>query len=740
MGVVYLAEREAAEFQQRVALKLVRHLGAGHAVHRRFAEERRILALLEHPRIAHLIDGGLTSDGVPYFAMELVDGEPIDAYCDVRGLSIDQRIDLFIGVCEAVQYAHEHLVIHRDLKPSNILVRADGQLKLLDFGIAKLLDPLRPSDEAGTTQTGVLALTPEYAAPEQIRGQAVSTATDTYALGVLLYLLLTGRRPYDVRGKTPAEVERIVCDVEPPRASAVAAEKLRRRLRGDLDIIVMKALQKDPRRRYPSAAALRDDLRRYRTGLPVLARPDSAIYRLRKFTRRHVVPVVAGIAALILLTAAAFRERVLRSRAEEGTRKAEQTTDFMFDLFDASANGRYLGDSITARELVDRGVAQARSSKATPALRAQMFDVLGRLEAQVGNFAAARPLLTEALAMRKTLYGDDHTDVATTLDNLADVMRATGDMAGAARLRREELRIRRKISGDADAKTTNTLVALAGDLHSAGDARAAEPLLAEWWAAVAKAPAEITTTRLRQLNRMGTILQYGGQFARAESLFREELSVARQLYGDQNYHVAVAMSDVARVLDAAGRDEEAEPLMRQEVETLRRAYPDGSPRLASDLRLWSAVLAHLSRFGEAEAPLREGLALARRFNGDNSLEATHFREDLAHVLTMLGRYDEAVPLSRQAKETLEHKYDARSQMVVYAGVLLGDALRGEGKFGEAEPLLLAGYERFKNPKGLLPGYRRTTLRALVRLYEAEHKLDEAARYRALDSGRPSATR
>jgi eukaryotic-like serine/threonine-protein kinase len=299
MGVVYLAEREGAEFQQRVALKLVRHLGAGDDIYRRFVEERRILALLEHPRIAHLVDGGLTSDGVPYFAMELVEGERIDDYCNGRNLSIEQRLDLFIDVCEAVQYAHEHLVVHRDLKPSNILVRGDGQLKLLDFGIAKLLDPLRAA-EGDPTQTGAVALTPEYAAPEQVRGRPVSTATDTYALGVLMYVLVTGRRPYEVRGLTAAEVERLVCEIEPPRPSTVAPTRLQRRVRGDLDLIVMKALHKEPSRRYSTASALRDDIRRFRAGLPILARPDSVAYRAGKFVRRNR----AGAGATLVTTAA----------------------------------------------------------------------------------------------------------------------------------------------------------------------------------------------------------------------------------------------------------------------------------------------------------------------------------------------------------------------------------------------------------------------------------------------------
>jgi eukaryotic-like serine/threonine-protein kinase len=325
MGAVFLGERDDGLFQQRVALKLVQQRAGATDLIQRFLEERRILALLEHPGIARLVDGGISADGQPYFAMEFVEGEAIDRYCDGRQLGIDQRISLFLPVCEAVQYAHQHLVVHRDLKPSNILVSADGQVKLLDFGIAKLLDPLAATNDDPLTRTGVLPMTPEYAAPEQIRGEPISTATDIYALGVLLYALLTGRRPYEVRGRSPAELERIVCDVEPPRPSArfegtgaeddqterahargAQPQRVRRRLRGDLDLIVMKALRKDPARRYATVSALQEDLHRFLTGRPVHARPDSAGYRIRKFVRRNRTSVAAAcvtIAALIGATA-----------------------------------------------------------------------------------------------------------------------------------------------------------------------------------------------------------------------------------------------------------------------------------------------------------------------------------------------------------------------------------------------------------------------------------------------------
>ena len=420
MGVVYLAEREG-EFRQRVAVKLVRHPWAGGDLVRRFVEERRILALLESPLIARLIDGGITPDGVPYLAIEYVEGEPIDRYCDRHRLSVDERLALFSTVCEGVQYAHQRLVVHRDLKPSNILVTNEGDLKLLDFGIAKLLDPLgEPSTEA-LTRTGLYPMTPEFAAPEQVRGSAISTATDIYALGVLLYALLTGRRPYDIGGRSPAEIEHVICDVEPPDPSAAydakpggadrgeraharraTPDRLRRTLRGDLDLIVRKAMRKEPERRYPSASALQDDVRRFREGRPVLARPASAGYRLRKFARRNRVAVSAAAVTLAaLLGATAFstsqmhEARRQRDVAQYDARRSQAAADVQSVVLSDSRGPD--GRPLTAAEHI--GLARRmieRKFREDPRLAVDLLvDLSGRLY-EMGDRAGQRSILEDA--------------------------------------------------------------------------------------------------------------------------------------------------------------------------------------------------------------------------------------------------------------------------------------------------------------------------------------------------------
>ena len=431
MGAVYRAARADATFEQEVALKVVRP-GLEADFRARFVRERAVLAGLDHAGIARLIDGGVAADGTPYLTTELVAGEPITAWADRRGLGVEARLRLFLQACDAVAYAHRSLVVHRDLKPAHVLVADEpggGRVKLLDFGVAKLLE----ADAVDLTRTGPGPMTPAYAAPEQLLGRPVTTATDVYALGVVLYELLSGRRPYDLGGLTAAQVERAVCETVPPRPSEAARDgRATARLRGDLDAVVRKALAKEPERRYPSAEALADDLRRHLDGLPVRARPAMAGYRVGRFVRRHRAAVAAATALVVLVTAltglhtlrlGAERDRARAAAAEAAAQaeRAEAVAGFLEQILRAP-NSRWYNDAEATgpgtpiRAVLDEAARRVGADFATrPGLRADLHHVLGDTYLALGLYPEARAHHRATLALRESLYAAPDPRLAEAL-------------------------------------------------------------------------------------------------------------------------------------------------------------------------------------------------------------------------------------------------------------------------------------------------------------------------------------
>ena len=641
MGRVFLGERADGGFEQRVAIKLI--LDGTPGVLRRFIEERRILARLEHPGIARLVDGGLTPGGLPYFAMELIEGEPIDRWCEGRDLPLDARLDLFARVCDAVTFAHHRLVIHRDLKPSNILVSAAGDPKLLDFGIAKLLGP---SAEADLTRTGFSAMTPEFAAPEQIRGQPVGTTTDVYALGVLLYLLLTGERPYDLANRTPAEVERIVCEDPPPKASTRAPAAWRRTLRGDLDLIVAAALQKEEHRRYQSPAELADDLRRWRQGHPIHARPDRAGYRLRKFIGRHRAVVAAGALVVGGLAAAASREGVLRGRAEAEARKAQEVERYLvrvFNVADPNAWDEPEGGSVTARELLDRGARRIDSTLAAePEAQAELRGVLGRVYTSLGLYAEATPLLERTVEQRTRLYGPDDERVAESLDLLGVALTQQSRYDEAEPLLRRALELRRRHLGAAHLATAESLEHLATLLEERGRYDDAEPLYREVLAVRRSVAGDSTVEVANAIGNLGLLLYRKGIFAEAESLHRRALDIELGRLGENHPVTAASMQNLAQTLQTRGKLEEALSYHRRALEAKRRALGDAHPSVTlSKNNLANLLTRQLGRLDEGEALAREALAGDRKTFGESHSYVAASLANLGIILRMQGRLAEA---------------------------------------------------------------------------------------------------
>ncbi|MBK8247171.1 MAG: serine/threonine protein kinase [Gemmatimonadetes bacterium] len=463
MGDVYRAHRADAQYEQQAAVKVMRAGRDPDAMLQRFRSERQILARVQHPNIATLLDGGLTDDGTPWLAMQFVDGITITEWAREHALGLRERLALFRTVCEAVHAAHGHLVIHRDLKPSNILVTADGKVRLLDFGIAKVLDASATSPETGD----LLLLTPEHAAPEQFRGEAVTTATDVYALGVLLYQLLAGSRPYQLTPTTA--LAHAVCEDDPPPASIAAADASRLQavglatsqvppaaIAGDLDAIVGKALRKEPGRRYGSASELAADVRRYLDGFPVEARPETLAYVARRFVRRHRAAVAAAaglfIALASLVVVSVRAARVSRAQAAAIALERDvalQVSGFMETLFRSPspfAAGVERRDTLRARDLmVESATKVRRDLAAQPLLQARLLHLLGRSWADLGDYPAAEQLYNEALAIRRRVLAPGATDIAATELSLGTVAWQAGRAATAESTLRRVLRCSREI-------------------------------------------------------------------------------------------------------------------------------------------------------------------------------------------------------------------------------------------------------------------------------------------------------
>ena len=785
MGTVFLAERADGAFEKHVALKRIRRGLDTDDVLRRFDHERHVLARLDHPGIARLLDGGTAEDGRPYFVMEYVEGEAITDFCNRQRLTVEARLMLFLQVCEAVQYAHQNLVVHRDLKPSNILVTGDGQVKLLDFGIARVL----ASDEgAEQTRTGdsLRPFTPAYAAPEQIVGGPITTATDVYALGVVLYELLTGHRPFDLQKAAETAARRpstVVLhpvrqrseggetgEISAERASAArgtSPEKLQRRLSGDLDTIALKALRPEPEHRYPSVEAFADDLRRHLDGRPVRARGDARAYRTARFLRRHRWSVGVAAAFLLLLVGFSAVTFAQQRRAERARDRAEQVGALLKDLFREANPRSASAEAVTVEDVLKRGAATLEADAALASdVRAELLDLIGTIHSDLGAYDEARAVLEKALALYEGQ--SDRIGYGRSLTHLGTVYGLEGrtDTAEVI-LERAVATLRATRDEDAQAEALNELGEV---LIDQGDYPRAESLLVQSAGLARKLWGAQSNDYATALLDMGLLYNKWGKYDTAEVHMREALDLKRQALGPEHLDVATAENVLAALLYRVGKLDEAETLHEHVLAVRRRRLPADHPEIATALNNLGNVLRERGRLDEAAAAMEESYRIQQTALGPEApntvitqynLALIHFaRKDLAEAerqvrrsldlhrrvwpgthpytafpLTVLGqvlldqnRPAEAVPYLREALALRRETIGADNWLTANA---LGAAFGRTGRTREAEPLLVEGYEGIRAVRGDDDRHTQQALRHLVAFYEQQGQAQQAARYRAL---------
>ena len=698
MAVVYRAERVDGGFEQQVAIKLLKRGTDTEEILARFVQERQILASLEHPAIARLLDGGATDDGRPYVAMELVEGQPIDRYCARAGLDLEARLRLFVEACRAVEHAHRRLVVHRDLKPSNMLVTDGGQVKLLDFGIAKLLAPGQRG-AAPPTRTQLRLLTPEYASPEQVRGEAVTTATDVYQLGLLLYELLTGCRPFQVAGRPPSEVEEAICHQRPrPPSTAVTRalaapsgaeeglpdpnrRRLARRLKGDLDNVVLMALRKEPERRYASVGALAEDLERFLAGRTVSARPASLGYRAGKFARRNAWGLAAAAAVVLLLSGFVLYHSLRlareRDRAQREAEKASEVASFLTTVLGtADPMGTGTGQ-LTSRDLLDESVRRMdRELAEQPEIKAALLARVGQIYRNLGVYDEAERRLEESLALRRELFGEESLPVAESHHLLGALLLHLNRFRRGREHLDQAAALRRRFLGPRHPDVALSLRHLAGTERVFGNHEKAQALFEESVSILEEAYGpehlEVASALLQQARHYGQLEQP----LSAIPILERALAIRERSLGPDNALVGDVLVELGRQKRLAGEAEASWQLLQRAGRITEALLPPDHPGLALVLNEQARTLRRLGDLETARERAERAVDIARRSLGPTSPNSLSYQENLIEVLLELGRPREAAPYSEHYLSSMEALLGADHRhllapLLAHAEVLLG---------------------------------------------------------------------
>ena len=750
-GTVYLGERADRQYSAQVAVKIVDSATVQGDLGLRFRAERQILASLNHPNIARLLDAGETSDGQPYLIMEYVHGEPVDRYCDRQLLDVEARLELFLEICAAVQYAHQNLIVHRDLKPANILVTGEGKAKLLDFGIAKLLDVGEAASVLALTRMNDRLLTPEYASPEQILGRAVTTGSDVYALGIVLYELLTGLRPYVVPASaSQLELERSICITDPQRPSAavhraieagpsqgqsnigaiasarqLTPERLQRRLSGDIDSIVMRALRKEPQHRYTSVDQFVDDVRRYLSREPVAARQGNWLYYSQRFARRHALAVGAGSTFFLIVIAFAVtmsvqRQRIAdeRDRATQESARAEKVSAFMLQVFEAADPTENYGREITARELLDQAARNIQADlDEQPEVRAQLLEAIGKAYRRQGQSDRAVAYFEDSMRMREQGGLPHDAKTGSVLIEMSIALRQVGRFEEADRALTEALKIAQTNAGEKSLMGAQLLANLGQLELSRSNIDRAEDYLNRGLQIIRELGDSRHPDAAAILINLSNVRSWKDDIDGAESAAREAVNIYRETVNAKHPDRVMADYHLARVLNLQGKSGAAAELYETTLAAQRFLYGDFSIKVGDTLTEFAQVRVAQNRLKDAEKLLIESLELSRKIRGEAHHTSGYLLTALANVRIRERKFAEAENDVRKALDIFATSLPSDHQYVASAEYIMGELMLETGRFTDAEAMLTASMNRWKRTSA--PTWR--SARSASALGEALHR-------------------
>jgi serine/threonine protein kinase len=789
MGVVYLAER--VDLRSHVAIKILRDAWVSPARRERFSTEQQTLAQLNHPSIARLYDADTLPDGTPLLVMEYVEGSSLIEYCKQHDCSIDERLNLFRAVCEAVQYAHSHAVIHRDLKPSNILVKEDGTIRLLDFGIAKHLEAADSPAPADFTRTNLRFMTPAYAAPEQIRGDRVGIQSDVYSLGVILYELLCGRVPFDFSNQTPSEAEAAILQGEAEKPSVIARRligttsaatkqaPLRKTAWADLDVLCLTAMHNDPQRRYPSVEALIRDIDHYRKSEPLEAQPDSLAYRASKFIRRNRRAVTAAALAVSILIALVvfytLRLAKARNAALAEASRTQRIERFMQDLFQGDAESTGPADDLRVVTVLERGVKEARALDSEPEIQADLYDTLGTLYDQLGKFDEADSLLQSSLANRKALYGADSAKVAESLIALASLRLDQAQLDESEKLARQGLEMSKRHLPPDHPVVARATMTLGRTLDNRGKYDEAIPLLEEA-VRLQSGPTGVAADLSNTLGELANTHYYLGHYDTSKSLNEQALAMDQRLFGDRNPNVAQDLTNLADIQYQWGHYAEAERLQRLALGIMQSWYGPEHPETADDMTILGKYLIAEDRPKEASDILRQSLSILENKYGKVHPRVAFAVGELGNAMQAQGNLVEAEADFRRQAEIYKSVYGDKHQQygtaianlagvcadrrdyakaeelyreslkiynaalppghlnIAITRVKLGGVLSHEGRYSDAESETRAGYDLLMQQTTPPAKWVHMAQTQLVSEYDGLNQSEKAAKIRAQLSG------